>query len=268
MQKVLMLVTLLLASNIAVVDSPTTSHAYSQNLVSAHRGSSSTTPENTLSSIRMAIIDGAGYAEIDVQETADGIIVLMHDDNALRTTGLNKNLWDVGLKELRQASAGSWFNPNFQAEKVPTLEEVIDTAKSHIKLNIELKNNGHQKLLADKTVEILKRKQFEIDCIVTSFDNQMLKQVKKLDPQIKTGLILGNKPQALDSVLKSNDYEVLSVAYPAIDEEFMRLAQANKKEVFAWTVNDPKAMSNMLNLGVSSIITNYPDRLITLLRDK
>jgi glycerophosphoryl diester phosphodiesterase len=266
MQKILMLITVLFASNYTAADAISTSHTYNHSMVSAHRGSSSTAPENTLSSIRKAIIDGAGYAEIDVQETADGLVVLMHDDNAKRTTGIDKNVWDLSSKELGQASAGAWFSPSFHYEKVPTLEETVHTAKGKIKLNIELKNNGHQKLLAEKTVEILQRKLFVNDCIVTSFDPALLKKVKKLDHRIRTGLIAGNKSEALANAVKSKDYDAISIAYTVIDKEFMLQAKENKKEVFAWTVNDPKAMSDMLKLGVDNIITNYPDRLIHLLK--
>src|SRR5205823_1670457 len=85
---------------------------YSQ--VTAHRGSSAVTPENTLRSFHQAIIDRAGIAELDVQETADGVVMVMHDENALRTTGINKNMWEVNSSKLREANAGSWFSPEFQ----------------------------------------------------------------------------------------------------------------------------------------------------------
>jgi glycerophosphoryl diester phosphodiesterase len=266
MQKFLLIIILLFLCNFATAESVTTSHGNSDSRVMAHRGSSSTAPENTVSSIRRAILDGAGYAEIDLQETADGVVVLMHDHNAHRTTGINKNMWEIQFQELRQASSGAWFSPRFQEEKVPTFEEVVNTAKGNIKLNIELKNNGHQKRLAEKTVEILKQKHFDRDCVVSSFDDRLLKTVKFLDRNIKTALIIGRKPEALDMALKSQDYEAISINFTVIDQDFMKLAKANNKEVFAWTVNDPKAMTDLLHLGVNNIITNYPDRLVQILR--
>jgi glycerophosphoryl diester phosphodiesterase len=266
MQKFLLIIILLFLCNFATAESVTTSHGNSDSRVMAHRGSSSTAPENTVSSIRRAILDGAGYAEIDLQETADGVVVLMHDHNAHRTTGINKNMWEIQFQELRQASSGAWFSPRFQEEKVPTFEEVVNTAKGNIKLNIELKNNGHQKRLAEKTVEILKQKHFDRDCVVSSFDDRLLKTVKFLDRNIKTALIIGRKPEALEIALKSQDYEAISINFTVIDQDFMKLAKENNKEVFAWTVNDPKAMSDLLHLGVNNIITNYPDRLVQILR--
>ena len=156
---------------------PLLAENYSQ--VTAHRGSSAVTPENTLRSFRQAIIDRAGIAELDVQETADGVVMVMHDDNALRTTGINKNMWEVTSTKLKETSAGSWFSPEFQNERVPTLDEVIELAKGHIKLNIEMKNNGHGKLLAEKTVDLIQKQGFEKDCTVTSFDAKLLSYREK-----------------------------------------------------------------------------------------
>lgn len=233
--------------------------------VTAHRGSSAVTPENTLHSFRQAIIDQAGIAELDVQETADGVIMVMHDNNVLRTTGINKNMWEVTSSELREASAGSWFSPEFQNERVPTLDEVLGLAKGYIKLKIEMKNNGHGKLLAEKTVELIQAHGFEKECTVTSFDAKLLHTVKKLNPQIKTGLIMGQKTENIDVIMMDSDFDVISAAYPLVNESFMKLAEKHQKEVYAWTVNHPTVMKQMLALGVSSIITDHPDQLVQVM---
>ncbi|NOV03513.1 glycerophosphodiester phosphodiesterase [Paenibacillus planticolens] len=235
---------------------------YSQ--VTAHRGSSTKAPENTLSAFRQAIADKAGFAELDVQETLDGVVMLMHDDNARRTTGIDKNMWEVTSSELRAASAGSWFSPKFKNERVPTLDEAIDLAKDRIKLNIELKNNGHVKQLAEKTVDIINAHGFEKQCTVTSFDAGLLHTVRKLNPRIKTGLLIGQKTDTA-ALWESQDYDVVSAAYPLINEQFMKEAALHNKEVYAWTVNDEDVMKRMLELGVTSIITNVPDVLIRLM---
>ncbi|MDQ0876962.1 glycerophosphoryl diester phosphodiesterase [Paenibacillus sp. V4I3] len=236
---------------------------YSQ--VTAHRGSSAVTPENTLRSFRQAIIDRAGIAELDVQESADGVVMVMHDDNALRTTGINKYMWEVTSSELKEASAGNWFSSDFLDEHVPTLDEVIGLAKGHIKLNIEMKNNGHSKLLAEKTVDIIQAHSFEKECTVTSFDAKLLYNVKKLNPQIKTGLIVGQNTENIDAIMGSSDYDVISAAYPLVTESFMKLAETHQKEVYVWTVNQPSIMKQMLALGVSSIITDRPEQLVQVM---
>ncbi|OXM85553.1 glycerophosphodiester phosphodiesterase [Paenibacillus rigui] len=279
MHKFLLALTLLLAANAAAVNETATSIAtpaidhskYNSNLVTAHRGSSSSAPENTLSSIRRAIEDGAGYAELDVQETSDGIPILMHDISAKRTTGIDKPVWQISYNELQQASAGAWFHQQFENERVPTLEQVIETASDRIKLNIELKNNGHQQRLAEATVELLEKHHFEKNCTVTSFDKALLRKVKQQNPNIKTGLIADKKPSSaasLEEFMSSPDYDVISAAYPMVDQQFVSSASAHHKQVYVWTVNDPKLMETMRDLNVDSIITNQPEQLIQLLSQK
>jgi glycerophosphoryl diester phosphodiesterase len=259
----LLLVFLSVALVAPFTTTPLLADNYSQ--VTAHRGSSAVTPENTLRSFRQAIIDRAGIAELDVQESADGVVMVMHDDKALRTTGINKNMWEVTSSELKEASAGSWFSSEFLDERVPTLDEVIGLAKGHIKLNIEMKNNGHSKLLSEKTVDLIQAHGFEKECTVTSFDAKLLYTVKKLNPQIKTGLIVGQKMENIDAIMESSVYDVISAAYPLVNESFMKLAETHQKEVYVWTVNQPSIMKQMLTLGVSSIITDHPDQLVQVM---
>lgn len=241
-----------------------------RHLVTAHRGSSGTAPENTLSAFRQAIQAGAGYAELDVQETSDGVVVVMHDYSAKRTTGIDKPIWEVTYDELAKASAGSWFGELYADEKVPTLEQVIDAVKGSIKLNIELKNNGHQQQLAEKSVEIVKRKKFENDCVFTSFDSKLLHTVKQTDPKLRTGLIVGklDKASSWEMLFSNPDYDALSIAYPLANPDLIKQAVSYNKEVLVWTVNDPDTMMRMLNLGVTSIITDKPRLLVRILREQ
>ncbi|SDD70681.1 glycerophosphoryl diester phosphodiesterase [Paenibacillus sp. UNCCL117] len=238
--------------------------------ITAHRGSSETAPENTLSAFRQAIRAGAGYAELDVQETADGVVMLMHDDTAKRTTGIDKPMWQVTSAELAAASAGSWFGERFDGERVPTLERVIDTVNGRMKLNIELKNNGHQVKLAERAVEVVKRKKFEKDCIFTSFDAKLLHQVKQLDPKLRTGLIVDKAGGEgfWEKLLSSPDYDALSLAYPLAEPELLKLAAKHNKDILVWTVNDPTMMRKLLDLGVTSVITDKPKLLAQIVGEQ
>ncbi|KRE52066.1 glycerophosphodiester phosphodiesterase [Paenibacillus sp. Soil724D2] len=265
MLKTLFLFIVILALALTAPFTTTTLLADNYSQITAHRGSSAAAPENTLSAFRQAISDKAGYAELDVQETSDGVVMVMHDDNALRTTGINKNMWEVTSSMLIEASAGSWLSSEFQNERVPTLDEVIGLAKGHLKLNIEMKNNGHGKLLAEKTVDLIQSHGFEKECTVTSFDDKLLHTVKKLNPQIKTGLIVGQKTETIETIMENSDFDVISAAYPLVTESFMKLAVTHQKEVYVWTVNQPAIMKQMLALGVSSIITDHPDQLVEIM---
>jgi glycerophosphoryl diester phosphodiesterase len=112
--------------------------------VTAHRGSSLRAPENTLSAIEAAIDDGADYSEIDVQETADGEVVVLHDEDLMRIAGVDRKIWEVSYAELRDLDAGSWFAPEFAGERVPTLQEAIDVARGRIKLNQRARSVSHR----------------------------------------------------------------------------------------------------------------------------
>ncbi len=232
-------------------------------VITAHRGASGTAPENTLIAIQRAIELGAGFSEIDVQETADGEIILLHDKTLERTGGVAWNIWETPYDSLKKIEVGSWFAPEYAGEPVPRLEDVMDAVKGKIKLNIELKINGHEKALVEKVVDLIHRKNFESQCIITSFDLQSVQKVRQLDKNLKVGLIFSKYPENVD--VFSLDVDLLSVKYTLVDEEFIQKARASGKDVHVWTVNDSEMMQKLLDLGVTSIITNYPGKLRALL---
>jgi len=227
--------------------------------ITAHRGASGYAPENTLASMKEAINMKADIAELDVQETLDGKIVLLHDDLLKRTTGSDKNLWELNYDEVKKLDAGSWYGEKFKGELLPSLADVIDLVRGKIQLNIELKNNGHEKNLEERTVKVVKEKNFSKNCFFTSFDYPKIRRVKEIDPTLKAGLIFKTIPDSFN-VFTAN-MELLSVHFSLVDAEFVKKAKENNKEVHVWTVNDETEMKRLIDLGVTSIITNYPDKL-------
>lgn len=234
-------------------------------LNTAHRGASGHAPENTLAAFAKAIELGADFCELDVQETSDGVLIVNHDNGYKRTGGTDKNVWETSYKETKQFDMGVWYKPEFKGEKLPRFDEVIDLVKGKIKLNIELKTNGHQLKLAEKVVELLTQKDFLEDCIITSFDISLITKVKELNPKIKAGYIFGKMP-AVD-VFAAN-IDLLSANSALVTKEFVEKAHKAGKEVHVWTVNEISDMKNLISLGVNSIITNYPDRLKEALNKK
>jgi len=227
--------------------------------ITAHRGASGYAPENTLASMKEAINMKADIAELDVQETLDGKIVLLHDDLLKRTTDSDKNLWELNYDEVKKLDAGSWYGEKFKGELLPSLADVIDLVRGKMQLNIELKNNGHEKQLVERTVKVVKEKNFSKNCFFTSFDYPKIKKVKEVDPTLKVGLIFKTIPDSFN-VFTAN-MELLSVHYSLVDAGFVKKAKENGKEVHVWTVNDEAEMKRLIDLGVTSIITNYPDKL-------
>lgn len=232
----------------------------------AHRGASGHAPENTLAAIRMALAMGAHMSEIDVQQTADDRLVLLHDDELGRTTNGTGFLWQKTYDEVKKLDAGSWFGAKFSGEPLPTLEEVIAAVRGKIKLNIEIKLHGHERNVAQLVVDTIRRERFQSECIVTSFGHAVADEIKQLAPELQVGYIFGR--EEYHEGVFSGGVEVLSANHSLIDAEFMRKARAAGKQVHVWTVNEAALMRRLLDLGVDAIITNYPDRLAEVLRER
>ena len=232
--------------------------------VTAHRGSSRSAPENTLSAIQAAIDQGADFAEIDVQETADGEIVLLHDSDLMKVAGLDKKIWEVKYDEIKSLDAGSWFKPEFRDERIPTFQQVVDTARGKIRLNVELKFNGHDKDLVGRVVRILDENDFQSQCVVSSLDYESLLQVKRLDDGLKVGHIVS---VAIGDVARL-DVDFLSVSQKNVTSRYVRSLHRAGKQVHVWTVNDREKMSSMVGLGVDNIITDEPQILRSVLNER
>jgi glycerophosphoryl diester phosphodiesterase len=231
--------------------------------VSAHRGHSLAAPENTLSAIRKAIDSGADYAEIDVQLTADGAVVLLHDSDLKRVAGVSRRIDEVPFDEVRKLDVGSWFGPAFAGERIPTLAEVIDLARGRIKLNIELKFSGSDRRLAAEVARLVHEQDFEAGALVTSFDHEALVKLKRENPRLRTGLIIAF---ALGDVSRL-EVDALSVRADWLSDEVLRAAHRRGLEVHVWTVNDAPQMSRLIKRGVDNIITDDPDLLIRVRDD-
>jgi glycerophosphoryl diester phosphodiesterase len=232
--------------------------------ITAHRGSSARAPENSLSAIRFAGEDGADYAEIDVQETADGVPVLLHDTDLARIAGLDRKIWEVTHDELAGLDAGSWFSEVFAGERIATLREAIEAARGRVKLNVEIKLNGHERDLVRRVVDDIRSAGFQSECIVTSLDYGALRQVRELAPEIETGYIIY---QALGKMSRF-DVEHLVVRAAMVDRVTLGVADRAGKRLHVWTVNDPAEMNALIDLGVHGILTDHPERLVKLLKDR
>jgi len=237
-----------------------------ERIVTGHRGASGHAPENTLSAMKIAIEMGAEFSELDVQETADGEIILLHDSSLKRTSGVDKNIWEVNYAELKGLDVGSWFSEKYKNESIPTLQEVINLVRGKMKLNIELKANKHEKMLAERTLKVVIDNDFLDQVIFTSFKFDEIRKIRELNKEAKVGYIFGRMPKDVD--VFSEDVDVLSVNIKTVDATFMKKAKAAGKEVAVWTVNKPEDMKRMIELEVDRIITNYPDVLRKVLDGK
>ncbi len=224
--------------------------------VSYHRGYNRMAPENTLPAFQAAIDDGGDIAELDVQLTKDGVVVVSHDPTLRRTAGINKSIYELTYDELQQIDVGSYFSEQYTGTHVPTLDEVIKLCKGRIRLNIEIKHNEHSPELEAKTVEIIKENDFVDQCTVTSLSYEALDKVKKEEPKIKTGYIL--------AVGVGNYYDLPSADFFSVETSFVTRGMVSEihlrgKTVSAWTIDRYADAERMIELGVDDLITNDPE---------
>lgn len=219
----------------------------------AHRAGAMFAPENTIAALREAIDSKADYAEIDVQETKDGQLIVMHDANFERTAEVGKNVWDVDYNEVRQFDAGIRTAYRYKDERIPTLEEMIQEAGSNIKLMIELKSTGHEQNLEQSTVDLIRQYQYQEQCIVVSMDRKILKKIKELAPEIKTGSISAVAYGSLDNM---EEADAFSVEATFVTRNMISRLKANGKPIYVWTLNNEKSIRKYVDMGVDGIITD------------
>lgn len=223
--------------------------------ITSHRGDSKNAPENTLPAVELALDSAADYIEIDVQETKDGEVVLMHDSTMARTTGVNKKVSDLNLEEIKQLDAGSWFSKEYAGTQVPTLREVLEVCKGKCNLNIEIKTGKNMPDLEQKVVDLIEEYDFSRQCVVTSVYKKSLKKVKEYNKEIRTGYILSS---AYGRYYLDKEIDFLSMRTTLITERVVRLSHKYGKEVYVWTVNGKEDAIRMSQLGVDNIITDRP----------
>lgn len=232
--------------------------------VTAHRGSSRSAPENTISAVEAAIAQGADFAEIDVQQTADGTIVVLHDSDLMRVARLNKKIWEVEYAEIASLDAGSWFSEDFRGERIPTLQQTIDAARGRIRLNIELKLSGPDQRLVEGVLRLVRENGFHGECVLSSLSSEAVLKAKALERRVRVGHIVS---VALGEVSKL-DVDFLSVHEKQVTAGLVRRLHRAGKQVHAWTVNDRRRMSALIDLGVDNIITDEPRTVREVLAER
>ena len=240
----------------------------SRTQVTAHRGFSRKAPENTLPAFEAAMDCGADYIELDVQLTADDVLVVCHDDKLDRTTDGTGKLSSYTYDELMQFSAGSWFGKDgeFDDVRIPSMTEVLDLVGKDIMLNIEIKRSGDPKRTAEKVVELVEEYGIVNSCYVTSFSYPALKKVKQLNPKIKTAFIANLATATSYAQLPYID--AVSMNYLFVNQSVVNSAHHNGKRIFVWTVDRQSEMQKMMALGVDNIITDRPDRALDVVNSK
>lgn len=225
--------------------------------ITAHRMGARAAPENTVAALRRAIEDGADWAELDVQLTSDGAIVVLHDFDLVRIGGPAKRVADATLAEIRAIDVGRASKmPGFEGEKVPTLDEVIAVARDRIGLNIELKppTKAAEAPLTDAVVEAVRKGGILGRCRICSQAYDAVRRAKEAEPRLEVGYIAG----AAIGDLARLRVDFLMVNAGMATGRFVRRAHAHGLRVHPWTVNDPDALPALLDAGADNVITDVP----------
>jgi glycerophosphoryl diester phosphodiesterase len=232
--------------------------------VTAHRGASLRAPENSMAAFREAYAAGTNFVELDVQRTRDGEIVVIHDGDLLRMGGDPRKVKDLTLGEIQAIDIGTRRGAAYAGEHVPTLAEVIDYARGKFRINIELKYNVPDKLLAPAVVQLLGEKNFLDQVVITSLDYASLRQVEQIQPSLDTGLIV---TAAVGNVTRT-DTDFVSLNSARATPSLIRQAKAAGKPIHVWTVNKPEVMLRMIERDVDNIITDDPATLVRVMHDR
>lgn len=221
-------------------------------VITAHRGGATAAPENTMAAVESAIKLKADWVEIDVQESQDGVVLVVHDSDLKKIANNPSKIWEATATELQSVDIGSYFGSEFSDQRIPTLTEVLLRCKGHIKVNIELKYYGHDQDLEAKVVKLVEETGMQDDVVIMSLKQKGLDRIKKLRPDWTCGLLTA----VASGDLTKADADFLAVNTTLATKPFIELAHRRGKDVAVWTLNDAISISRMLSRGADNIITD------------
>ena len=237
-------------------------------IIIAHRGDKTHAPENTLAAFTLAAENGADAIELDVKLTADGRVIVLHDQTVNRTTNGMGKISKLPYAAVRDLDAGAWFSEKFRGERIPTLDEVFETVSKRLYINVELTNyftpgDG----LVPKVVDLVKKHGLQNRMLFSSFFARNLEMTRLLLPEVPRGLlcmrgILGSWGRTFTW---RGDYFALHPYLTEVDPGLVYRVQAAGKRVHVWTVNPEEELKRMIGLGVDAIITDDPVLALSLL---
>lgn len=246
-------------------------------LVTAHRGASGYAPENTMAAIKKALEIGVDRIEVDVQQTSDGVVVCLHDKNLERTTSGKGKVAGLSVDELNSVKANKGFESDFPDEAIPTLQQVFELMDGKTQFVIEIKaGNKTYPGIEENVVTLIRKYKAEKWALVHSFNDKVLKHINQKHPDIRLqklfvsfsgGLMLDFKLHSA----KLSDYEYcegFGISKGGTKKELVQKIHEQGKVVHVWTVNSTEDIQEIIELGVDGIISNYPDRVKSILSNK
>ena len=235
-------------------------------LVLGHRGASGYAPENTIESFKMALDMNSDGVELDVQMSKDGVLVIIHDELIDRTSNGKGWVKDYTFEELRSFNFNN-HKEGYEFCYIPTLEEVLELFKGTGKLiNIEIKSNIiNYPDIVKKTIDMVRKHEMQDQVLYSSFNHQSCLEVEAYDQDAYVGFLYEDGFLNVPEYVKENHGDALHPAlYFLLDPLYMPRARKNGLEVNVWTINEEYQMELGCKLGITSIITNYPDKALKI----
>lgn len=241
----------------------------------AHRGACQAAPQNTIPAFLKAIEMGADGIENDVHLTKDGKIVICHNYDIDETSDGKGTIADYTLDELKKFDFGSYFSEKFKGAQIPTLEEYLDIAGPLKVMNVEIKPPQQKgSAIVRRTIETVRERGMLDKLLISSFDEEVIKEVKAIDPSVKTGFLYSIESPNIDVIHEDPFRYAEELGADALhplcffpDEEYVEKAHAHHLIVNPWTVNYEDGMLAMRDWGCDGIITDVPDLAVKTLRE-
>jgi glycerophosphoryl diester phosphodiesterase len=239
--------------------------------VVAHRGASGNAPENTMAAFRCAVELGARFIETDLHLTRDARVVALHDSTLDRTTTGHGLIHSVSFEEVRALDAGSWFGSrsakSFAGERVPALEEILRFAKERdVIFYLEIKSDANWGI-EHAVVAALRDAGETARVIILSFDPATLEAVRRLDSTIATGYLCEHPSSDLvERAVRSGARQIVPCGN-LITSALVEEAHLASLSVVTWTINEAEQMRRLIAAGVDGMMSDYPDRLVGILRE-
>lgn len=220
-----------------------------------HRGAKGHAPENTLISFQKALDMHVDGIELDVHLSADGELIVIHDEKIDRTTNGTGTVNTLSLSELKT------FRIN-QEHKIPTLKEVLDLINHQCFINVELKGNGTAKPVVSLIEEYVLKKNWKYNhFIISSFDWNALKEVRSLNSKIPIGILTHTDLELAIAFAKFIKAEAIHPHFHLLNQEKTEQMQKESFDVFPWTVNETEDIKKIKSFKVNGIISDFPDKL-------
>ncbi len=234
----------------------------------AHRGFSGKYPENTMLAFQKAVEIGVDGIELDVHLTKDNEIVIIHDEDIKRTCDGEGLVKDMTLEELRKFDASASFRGVYGFCGIPTLREYFELVKdTAIITNIELKTGVYEYPTIEKRViDMVKEFGLSDRIIFSSFNHFTVKRCEEIAPEIKRGFLTGDWLYDFGKYTAERNVQCCHPWHISLSEETVKEMHAAGCEINTWTVNEYDDIRKLSAWGVDSLIGNFPDRMIEVLR--